>query len=507
MARNQSRSPVTGKHRVARRTKIAMGAIGLAIAVGALAVAVTTGRTGEASADPADPSFFIDINKVPSGNNVSKLAKQGAQGSFTVNCGTNADGSHQNPDNFIAQPGIKNGAQHLHDYVGNLTTNSDSSIQSLLKGGTTCKNGDKSAYFWPVIRIDKEDNVANAQENQQAQQKQKGKTADVQGQDEAAAAADQAAAQDQNAQDQNAQDPNAQDPNAQDPNAQDQQGTKQNKKKNTGGGNAGGGNQNAQQQDQNNQQQNQNQKKQNNNQQNQNNQQQNQNQNQNQQQAKAQAAKDKAAQAAKDKAAADKAAADAAAQQELGGPEGANKEVGDNDGEIIEPESATLKFISGGADKVVQMPFGLKILYGDAKQTTNGPANARPSWTCTGFEDRLTDLYPICPQGSKVERIHNFPNCWDGKNTDSANHRTHIVFPDRNSNNCPKGFVKVPQLQITLVYDVPQDVQQNGQYKVDAFAQEAHNPRSDHDDFANVMSNAIMKRLTNCINSGKKCAE
>ena len=496
MARNQSRSPVTGKHRVARRTKIAMGAIGLAIAVGALAVAVSTGRTGEASADPADPSFFIDINKVPSGNNVSKLAKQGAQGSFTVDCGTDADGGHQNPDNFIAQPGIKNGAQHLHDYVGNLTTNSDSSIQSLLKGGTTCQNGDKSAYFWPVIRIDKEDKAAAAQKNQQAQQKQKGKTADVQGQDEAAAAADQAAAQDANAQDPNAQDQNAQDPNAQDPNAQQgQQSTRQNKKKNTGGGNAGGGNQNTQQQDQNNQNQNQQNTK--NQQQNQN--QNNQQQNQNNQQSKAQAAKDKAAK--------DKAAADQAAQQELGGPEGANKEVGDNDGEIIEPESATLKFISGGADKVVQMPFGLKILYGDAKQSTNGPANARPSWTCTGFEDRLTDLYPICPQGSKVERIHAFPNCWDGKNTDSANHRTHIVFADRNSNKCPQGFVKVPQLQVTLVYDVPQDVQQNGQYKVDAFAQEAHNPRSDHDDFANVMSNAIMKRLTNCVNSGKACAE
>jgi hypothetical protein len=49
---------------------------------------VTAGRTGEASADPADPSFFIDINKVPAGNNVNAaLQKKGAQGSFTVDCG------------------------------------------------------------------------------------------------------------------------------------------------------------------------------------------------------------------------------------------------------------------------------------------------------------------------------------------------------------------------------------------------------------------------------------
>lgn len=466
MARNHSRSPVTGKHRVARRTKIAMGAIGLAIAVGALAVAVTTGRTGEASADPADPSFFIDINKVPAGNNVNAaLKKKGTQGSFTVNCGTNADGGHQNPDNFIAQPGIKNGAQHLHDYVGNLTTNADSSLKSLLAGGTTCKNGDKSAYFWPVIRIDREDKAAEQQKNQKAQQEQQGKTGDVQ--------------QDKSAQD-----------------AQDAQDQRQ--RQGQGGGRSG---KSAQQQqgDQNQNQDGQQQRRQRN--QDQNNQQDQQNQDQNKQDQQNQ--QDKNQQQDQNKNQNNQQNAD---QQELGGIQGANKEVGDNDGTIIEPESATLKFIGGGAQNVVAMPLGLKILYGDAKQSTNGPKNARPSWTCTGFEDRLTDLYPICPQGSKVERIHAFPNCWDGKNTDSKDHRSHIVFANQQG-KCPQGFKNVPQLQVTLVYDVPQDVQQNGEYKVDAFAQEKHNPRSDHDDFANVMSNQIMGRLVNCINSGKACAE
>ncbi|MGV9362682.1 DUF1996 domain-containing protein [Amycolatopsis sp. NPDC003731] len=475
MARN-SRSPVTGKHRVARRTKIAMGAIGLAIAVGALAVAVSTGRTGEASADPADPSFFIDITKVPAGSNVNAALKQkGAKGSFTVDCGTNADGSHHNPDNFIAQPGIKNGAQHLHDYVGNVTTDADSSLKSLLAGDTTCKNGDQSAYFWPVIRVDREDEATNKGKNEKAKQQQQGKTGDVQQDKSGQDAKD---AQDQNQRERRGQGGGRTGLSAQqqgDQNdGQQQQDRQQRRQQNNQ-------QQNDQQQDQNNDQQDRNgQQQQNKNQQNK-----NQQQNQNQQDQN----KDQGQQ-----------------QEELGGPQGANEEVGDNDGEIIEPESATLKFIGGGAQNVVAMPLGLKILYGDAKQSTNGPKNARPSWTCTGFEDRLTDKYPICPQGSKVERIHAFPNCWDGKNTDSADHRSHIVFADQQG-KCPQGFKNVPQLQVTLVYDVPQDVQQNKQYKVDAFAQEEHNPRSDHDDFANVMSKQIMGRLVNCINSGKVCAE
>ena len=65
----------------------------------------------------------------------------------------------------------------------------------------------------------------------------------------------------------------------------------------------------------------------------------------------------------------------------------------------------------------------------------------------------------------------------------------------------------MPQLRISLTYDIPRDVQVAGQYAVDAFPQEEHNPFSDHDDFANVMSQKIMNRLVNCINKNKICKE
>jgi hypothetical protein len=63
----------------------------------------------------------------------------------------------------------------------------------------------------------------------------------------------------------------------------------------------------------------------------------------------------------------------------------------------------------------------------------------------------------------------------------------------------------VPQLRITLVYDIPHDIQVKKQYKVDSFPSEKHNPLSDHDDFANVMSQSIMNQLVNCINRNKTC--
>jgi hypothetical protein len=172
-----------GRHRISKRAKIATGAIGLAIAVGALVVTTTAGNPDEASADAADKSFFVDITKVKP--NVQKARQQGnaSKGTFTVDCGVNKNG-HFNPDNFIAQPGIKNGAQHLHDYVGNLTTNADSTNESLVKAGTTCKNGDKSAYFWPVVRIDTEDEAKEDAENppaaEQKQERAQQQAADAQ---------------------------------------------------------------------------------------------------------------------------------------------------------------------------------------------------------------------------------------------------------------------------------------------------------------------------------------
>lgn len=49
-------------------------------------------------------------------------------------------------------PGKPNGAEHLHDYVGNLDTTFASTEDSLAAAKTTCDNGDQSTYFWPILR-------------------------------------------------------------------------------------------------------------------------------------------------------------------------------------------------------------------------------------------------------------------------------------------------------------------------------------------------------------------
>lgn len=174
-----------------------------------------------------------------------------------------------------------------------------------------------------------------------------------------------------------------------------------------------------------------------------------------------------------------------------------------NSGTILTPSAVTLQFRGNAASKVTAMPQFLRIITGDAKAATNGGANALAQWTCTGFTNRITTKYPLCPAGSQVQRILDFPSCWNGTDIDSANHRTHVVFPTAATGACPAGTKPVPQLHEVLTYSVPQN--QGRAIALDTFPEELHNPVTDHADFENVMTAALMQQVVNCTNTGRRC--
>ncbi|WP_411104594.1 DUF1996 domain-containing protein [Streptomyces sp. cmx-4-9] len=285
---------------------------------------------------------FVNITKVRPNVRTPAASGRASTGSFSSRCGRNENG-HFNPDNVIVAPGVSNGAHHMHDYVGNKSTDAFSTNDSLAASGTTCSNGDQSTYYWPVLRL--------------------------------------------------------------------RDGKAEKDAKAPGGGQDG------------------------------------------------------------------------------------------NVGTILRPKQVTTTFKGSPVGKVTAMPRFLRIITGDAKAFTNGTANANASWSCTGFENRqLKDKYPICPKGSDVVRTFTFQSCWDGKNTDSANHRTHVAFADQNG-RCKKGFTALPQLVQRITYGVSP----GARFAVDSFPEQLHKPVTDHGDFINVMSNGLMSKAVDCINSGRNC--
>jgi hypothetical protein len=284
---------------------------------------------------------FVAIEQIAPNVTSAQPRPTGSVGTFTSACGTNAE-RHRNADSFVLSPGQPNGAHHVHDYVGNLSTDAYSTPQSLAAAGTTCTNGDKSAYFWPVLR-----------------------------------------------------NTHAAGPDASAP----------------GGGLDG------------------------------------------------------------------------------------------NFGEIVRPITVQLEFRGNPSERVTAMPEGLALVTGDAKAATNGGAHANAAWTCTGFEDRATRKYPLCPPGSRLVRIYDFPSCWDGKNLHPDGHRaSHVVFPAQDG-SCGQGRIVIPQLRMTVIYERPV----GRGFALDSFPEQLHNPVTDHGFFVNVMPAPLMAQAVDCINTGQRC--
>src|SRR5690606_36000554 len=61
-----------------------------------------------------------------------------------------------------------------------------------------------------------------------------------------------------------------------------------------------------------------------------------------------------------------------------------------------------------------------------------------------------------CPYGLRAQVF--FPSCWDGRNLDSPDHKSHVAYPDGyNYGKCPKSH---PVPLVSLFYEVLYDVTQ-----------------------------------------------
>ncbi|WP_425281798.1 DUF1996 domain-containing protein [Streptomyces ficellus] len=109
------------------------------------------GGGGQAGNGPV-AGDFVDIQSVQPNVRNPQQRRGASRGVFSTDCGVNENGKF-NPDNVIVAPGVSNGAHHMHDYVGNQANDAFASDDDLANGQTTCRNqGDKSTYYWPVLR-------------------------------------------------------------------------------------------------------------------------------------------------------------------------------------------------------------------------------------------------------------------------------------------------------------------------------------------------------------------
>jgi hypothetical protein len=154
--------------------------------------------------------------------------------------------------------------------------------------------------------------------------------------------------------------------------------------------------------------------------------------------------------------------------------------------------------------KVRPFPKGLRVITGNAKVTDGGPYQdpAIASWACTingggaaGDEVEVESVPSDCG-GLPLRARLVFPQCWNGRDLDSADHKSHMAYASRGK--CPATHpVVVPQLTLSLRYWVP---------NTRGIALASGGTHSLHADFMIGWSGSAQEDLVRrCISAGVNC--
>ena len=83
--------------------------------------------------------------------------------------------------------------------------------------------------------------------------------------------------------------------------------------------------------------------------------------------------------------------------------------------------------------KFQDMPKGLRMIAGDPSRATPRTSSDEFAhrWKCSGADAKYGSSIPDCPVGSLLYQEVFFPQCWDGKNLDSPDHRSHLSWATR----------------------------------------------------------------------------
>lgn len=173
---------------------------------------------------------------------------------------------------------------------------------------------------------------------------------------------------------------------------------------------------------------------------------------------------------------------------------------------ILQPQRINAYYRPGGKDPATIQPFpaGLKVIAGDSKATSAQPLRI-VSWGCAATTDGMpavkASATPVtCPfdgKGGGLKLRIRFPDCWNGADLDSADHKSHMAYSRKGA--CPATHpLPVPQINMNVVYPTaggPNVVLASG-----------NSALTGHADFFNAWDQATLEMLVeNCLNASVHC--
>lgn len=123
------------------------------------------------------------------------------------------------------------------------------------------------------------------------------------------------------------------------------------------------------------------------------------------------------------------------------------------DGTPIKPLDSHFYYKTGyngiPPSQVQPLPLGLRMIAGDAK--SSGPQTRSARFKCITADKLVGSSIQNCPVGDELWQEIFFPQCWDGKNLDSPDHKSHMAYPS--GGRCPSTHpVAVPEITFNIRY-------------------------------------------------------
>lgn len=179
----------------------------------------------------------------------------------------------------------------------------------------------------------------------------------------------------------------------------------------------------------------------------------------------------------------------------------------------IKPDGILFYYKTGGVfTSITAPPKGLRMITGNAKG--NSAATAKGLYTCitpAGTSSPWQQHVVNCPIGDSMQLHIDFPQCWDGVNLDSPDHKSHMS--DRENvpgapARCPSTHpVMIPAITLNLNYKITSANQTaNWRLASDNYATSSPGGYSAHADWVNGWDEKTMAGIVkNCLNKDADC--
>ncbi len=158
-------------------------------------------------------------------------------------------------------------------------------------------------------------------------------------------------------------------------------------------------------------------------------------------------------------------------------------------------------------------PQGLRIIAGNMRAASTSDQPYGISWSCVSANgNNATGSIPQCGVGDAVRLTVIFPQCWDGRNLDAPDHKSHMAFPNYSNtqgrSTCPADH-PVPLPEITEHFDfpvLPGSVPARWRLSSDMYSTALPGGYSAHADWMLGWDTNTMRTIvTQCLNSSVDC--